>query len=143
MRYILPVLILLLNSSLFASDPEATIIELEKSLMAPCCWSGTVYDHGHSEMENKIRQFVYEGRSKEEIKNYFVGIYGERILATPVASGFNLLAWITPIVIGLIGLGIIFVFIRTPKETPAEVAPPEETTPFDDEIEKELKEFDA
>ncbi|NOZ75723.1 MAG: hypothetical protein GXO90_10210 [FCB group bacterium] len=141
MKIWLPIFIVL-SGVLLASDPEELVIDLEKSLMAPCCWSGTVYDHGHSEMENKIRQFVNEGRSKDEIIDYFVGVYGERILAVPVASGFNLLAWITPLVIGIIGLGIIFVFIRTPKDTPKEVPEEGKPTPFDNEIEKELKEFD-
>ncbi|MFQ6613319.1 MAG: cytochrome c-type biogenesis protein CcmH [Fidelibacterota bacterium] len=142
MKFWLPVLVLL-SGVLWASDPEALIVDLEKSLMAPCCWGGTVYDHGHPEMEQKIRQFVYEGKTKEQIMNYFVGVYGERIRAVPVASGFNLLAWITPVVIGIIGLGIIFVFIRTPKSDPKEIPAEGSSTPYDDQIEKELKDFDA
>ncbi|RMF06754.1 MAG: cytochrome c-type biogenesis protein CcmH [Candidatus Neomarinimicrobiota bacterium] len=133
----------LLTTLALASDPEALVVDLEKSLMAPCCWSGTVYDHGHPEMEEKIRQFVYAGKSRQEIIDYFVSIYGERILAVPVAKGFNLLAWITPAVIALIGIGIIVVFVRTPKENRAAAAPPKAAIPFDDEIEKELEEFDS
>jgi len=142
MKAIIPVIILL-STSLMAKDPEAMVVELEKSLMAPCCYGGTVYDHGHAEMERKIREFVYAGKSEQEIKDYFVGVYGPRILAVPVASGFNLLAWITPVAIGLIGLGILFVFIRTPKKEPEKVDAEKGATPFDDEIEKELKDFDS
>jgi len=39
-----------------AEEDELLIKDLEKSLMAPCCWSGTVADHGHEQMETEIRR---------------------------------------------------------------------------------------
>ena len=32
-----------------ADQKSELIIDIEKSLMATCCWSGTVYDHGNKE----------------------------------------------------------------------------------------------
>ena len=43
---------LLLSQGLFDDNKNDLIIEIEKSLMATCCYSGTVYDHGNKEMEN-------------------------------------------------------------------------------------------
>ena len=40
--------------------------------MAPCCWTGTVSDHGNPEMEEKIRSLVNEDKSKDEIIDYFL-----------------------------------------------------------------------
>lgn len=136
---------ILMSSGLWAKDPEATIIEIEKSLMAPCCWSGTVYDHGHGEMEKEIRDFVDEGRSKAEIIEYYKGIYGERILAVPVASGFNLFAWLGPVIFSIIGITIIVLFIRTPKRKQPETvkkSSSESDIPYNNLIEKELTEMD-
>ena len=39
---------------LSADEKSELIIDIEKSLMATCCWSGTVYDHGNKEMEIEI-----------------------------------------------------------------------------------------
>ena len=39
--------IIILLSSLKADEKSELIIDIEKSLMATCCWSGTVYDHGN------------------------------------------------------------------------------------------------
>ncbi|MFQ6612258.1 MAG: cytochrome c-type biogenesis protein CcmH [Fidelibacterota bacterium] len=136
------VITILLATTLWASDNEALIKEIEQSLMAPCCWSGTVYDHGHSELEAEITAFVNAGKTKDEIISYYVEKYGERILAAPVAQGFNLFAWIAPIAIGLAGLTIIAVYLRTAKGVPEPPPPKDTKIEFDDEIEKELKELD-
>ena len=65
-------LISVLFCTLLFANSEQLILDLEKSLMAPCCWSGTVYDHGNSEMEKEIEALVLKGKPREEILNYFV-----------------------------------------------------------------------
>jgi len=140
MKKILPILILL---SLAWADEKGKLIEdLEQSLMATCCWSGTVYDHGNKEMEIEIAGMVNTGKTKTEILDYYKGKYGERVLAIPVAEGFNYFAWIAPIFMGLLGITIIFVYIRTTKETPAIIETLDATVTYSDQIERELKEMD-
>ena len=90
-------LTILLTTMLFSNNQQELIMDLEKSLMAVCCWSGTVYDHGNSDMESKIAIMVQSGNTKTEIMDHFVNQYGERVLAVPVMAGFNMFAWITPI----------------------------------------------
>ena len=53
-----------------------------------------------------------EGRTREEILDYFVDRYGPDILAAPPKSGANLLAWILPIVGVAAGLGALFLVVR-------------------------------
>lgn len=142
MKYIFKGLIL---SVLFAAPTQEELInEIEQSLMAPCCWSGTVYDHGNSEMENGIRLLVEEGKTKKEIMDHYVGIYGERILAVPVAQGFNFLAWIAPVIIAAIAFTVLGLYFKTSKKSP--IVEPKHVAdvniPFNDQIEKELKELD-
>jgi cytochrome c-type biogenesis protein CcmH/NrfF len=122
---------------------DALIKDLEQSLMAPCCWSGTVFDHGHTQMEEEIESFVKAGKSKDEILAHFVEQYGEKILASPVAHGFNLFAWIAPLMIAGIGVFILVMFIRNPKSSGRTTAKDDKEILFDKEIEKELKEFDS
>ena len=140
MKKLLPVLILL--SLAWADEKSDLIMDLEQSLMATCCWSGTVYDHGNKEMEIEIAGMVNTGKTKTEILDYYKGKYGERVLAIPVAEGFNYFAWIAPIFMGLLGITIIFVYIRTTKETPAIIETLDATVTYSDQIERELKEMD-
>ena len=68
-----------------------------------------------------IREMLAEGRTREEILDFFVDRYGPDILAAPPKSGRNLLAWILPIVGVAIGLAGVFLVIRamTNRERPA------------------------
>ncbi|MBC8401280.1 MAG: cytochrome c-type biogenesis protein CcmH [Candidatus Marinimicrobia bacterium] len=139
------ILFLSVLSLAWASDVQENLIkDLEQSLIAPCCWSGTVYDHGHPEMEKEIRQMVESGQTRQEIIDHFLARYGERILASPVASGFNLMAWITPIIIGLIGIAVFLNYLRTPKAVAAGKSKPKSDLkiPYNDQIERELKALD-
>ena len=90
---------------------ESLVSDLEKSLMSPCCWTGTVADHGNPNMEKSIKELVSQDMNKEEILDHFVKIYGERILAVPIAKGFNLMAWIAPILILILGCIILYNYL--------------------------------
>lgn len=138
-----------------AADQDK-ILDIKKSLMAPCCWSGTVYDHGNQEMESEIAELVRQGKTRDEIIHYFVNEkrivhtdgrvrygYGERILAIPVAEGFNLLVWIVPSLLAIAAFTILGLYIKTSKKTDgASISGQTPEIPFDEEIERELKELD-
>ena len=134
--------ILALVGILFAQEKSELIIDIEQSLMATCCWSGTVYDHGNKEMELNITAMVGNGKTKTEILDYYTDQYGERVLAVPKAEGFNIFAWIAPIVIFGLGLTIIFLYIRTSKNNLAPKVKADDTIAYSDEIERELSELD-
>jgi cytochrome c-type biogenesis protein CcmH/NrfF len=109
--------------------------------MAPCCWSGTVADHGHSEMESSIREMVSQGLTRQQVLDKFVAIYGEKILAIPKAEGFNLTAWIMPAVVFVLG---VFIMILYFTNRPAKVAltQQKQNIRHSDQIEQELMEMD-
>ena len=136
-------IIIILLSLLKADEKSELIIDIEKSLMATCCWSGTVYDHGNKEMEIQIAGMVDQGKTKTEIINFYTDKYGERVLSIPVAQGFNVFAWLTPLFFGFLGLFIINKYMRTSK---AEMRPIINSTyskvKYNDEIDRELKELD-
>ena len=136
------ILIIFILSLVWADEKSDLIMDLEQSLMATCCWSGTVYDHGNKEMEIEIAGMVNTGKTKTEILDYYKGKYGERVLAIPVAEGFNYFAWIAPIFIGLLGLTIILIYIKTTKETLPIVESTDDSIAYSDQIERELKEMD-
>lgn len=54
-----------------------------------------------------VREQLAAGRSPDEVKAYFVDKYGEWILLRPRASGWNLLVYVLPLAVLLIGAAVI------------------------------------
>lgn len=125
-----------------ANDQEELIMDIEKSLMATCCWSGTVYDHGNPDMGVEIVALVKAGKTKTEVLDRFVNQYGERVLAIPVAAGFNLFVWLAPALIGLISIFIWFQYLKRPASSKDQARPEYTDIPYSDQIERELQELD-
>ena len=93
-------------------------------------------------MEAKISEMVSEGKTKQEVMDYYVEMYGEQILAVPIASGFNLMAWLAPVAVFLIGVLIFFNYLKQKSLEPVTKPGSEKDKKiqYDDLIERELKE---
>lgn len=59
------------------------------------------------EWRGQIRSMLAEGKTEEEIKQYFVDYYGVRVLAEPPRQGFFWLVPIVPTVIILLGAVVL------------------------------------
>ena len=97
-------------------DLEREAQAIDKMVMCPVCPAETI-DQAQVEisfqMRAVIREMLAEGRSREEILDYFVDRYGADILAAPPKSGVNLLAWILPVAGVLAGLAVLFLIVRS------------------------------
>jgi cytochrome c-type biogenesis protein CcmH len=107
------VLVLLIPLSVSAQGSEPTDDEVNavaKQLYCPVCENipldacGTV---ACEQWRGIIRDQLADGKTEDEIKDYFVAQYGDRVLAEPPRTGFNWLIYIVPLVIFLIG-GYLF-----------------------------------
>jgi cytochrome c-type biogenesis protein CcmH/NrfF len=59
-------------------------------------------------MRAELAQLVADGKSEEQITEYFVAKFGsEEPLASPIDRGFNRLAWAVPYVFGATGLLLV------------------------------------
>jgi cytochrome c-type biogenesis protein CcmH len=121
--------------------------EIEDSLIAPCCWSQPVSQH-YSEVaeqiRNEVQAMVASGKSRDEILDYYVAKYGERILATPRAKGFNSLVYILPWAALIIGAWILIMLLkrlRRPAPAAEPAALPLPDARYESVIEKEIKEL--
>jgi cytochrome c-type biogenesis protein CcmH len=88
--------------------------------MAPCCWVNTLSNHSSAlseQIKGEIRARVDQGQSVDEIVDFYVAKYGERILAAPKASGFNALAWVMPFVFVALGGVACLVWMRRRRAT--------------------------
>ena len=84
--------------------------------MCPVCQGQTVAESNSKlalSMREVIKIKVSNGESKKEILDYFIGQYGETILAKPPIKGFGLLLWLTPPIILII---TIITWIRLVKK---------------------------
>ena len=74
--------------------------DIQKELMCQCGCT-MIVDVCDCETANQIRTKITElmdqGQGKTQIVAYFVGQYGEKMLASPTKKGFNLVAWILPL----------------------------------------------
>lgn len=84
-------------------------------LKCPICQGESVADSPSllaQQMREVIRQQLQEGKSEQEIIQYFVRSYGEQIVWSPPWQGFSLLAWLVPIGLLLAGVIIIYFTLR-------------------------------
>ena len=65
------------------------------------------------QMRGVIRQQLQSGKSEQEVIQYFVSRYGDRILLSPPWQGLTLLAWLVPIALMLGGILLLFVVLRS------------------------------
>lgn len=79
--------------------PQTTINDIEDEVMCPIC--GTLLELADSPQARREKVFVAKlvdaGKSKAEIKDALVAQYGASVLAQPEASGFDLTAYLVPI----------------------------------------------
>lgn len=69
---------------------------IESRFLAPCCWSEDLAVHSSPaarEMRAEIEALVAQGRSENEIVDYYVSRYGERILRDPRGRSWWVLTW--------------------------------------------------
>jgi cytochrome c-type biogenesis protein CcmH len=93
-----------------ASEQHPTLAELEGQLMCPICQGETLAQSDSppaQRIKAEIQQQIAAGATRSEIKRRLVAEWGTRILAAPPRQGFDLLAWLLPIVGALAGAAVL------------------------------------
>lgn len=117
------------------ADPvkEARVQKLGKALRCAVCQGVSIADSPASMARaqlDTVRELVAEGKSDEEIIDYFVARYGEWVLLEPPKHGFNWLVWLGPIALLVGGAFVISRQIkRGPAVDPNKSAEPSPPTP--------------
>jgi cytochrome c-type biogenesis protein CcmH len=126
------------------------VLAVAKKLYCPVC-PNTPLDvcetQACQDWRAQIKDQLTAGWSEQQIIDYFVAQYGERVLAEPQRSGFTSLVWVLPIIAFLLGGVIVWQVLKNWKSQPAKRAPvstalqdiPPETLA---RIEKELREME-
>jgi cytochrome c-type biogenesis protein CcmH len=130
------------------SSPAATkasYLEVVDDVMCVVCHEplGVAQSPEAFQERDYIRQLVAQGKTRKEIEDALVQQYGPAVLARPPAHGVNLLVYIIPPVVLIVGIAIIAVFIprwrRRAREAAAE-DPTHSAAPLDAADAKRLNE---
>jgi cytochrome c-type biogenesis protein CcmH len=83
-----------------------SVNEVARELRCPTC--NAPLDTSNSPAANDMKRFIAariaEGWDKDRIIDAMVEDFGDQVLATPPKSGFNLVAWVVPAAVALLGL---------------------------------------
>jgi cytochrome c-type biogenesis protein CcmH len=97
-----------------ASEQRPTLADLADEVICPTCH--TTIDQSSSPIALRMKAFIREriaaGDTKSEIKDKLVAQFGESVLAAPPKSGFNLLAWLLPLVGAAVGAAVLAMLAR-------------------------------
>jgi cytochrome c-type biogenesis protein CcmH len=132
-----------------AATPKTTLTEIESEVMCPVC--GTLLELAESPQAQREKVFVARliasGKSKQEVKNALVVQYGSAVLALPRGSGFDLSAYLVPIiafVVAVVALGFgVLRWRRAGNRPDRDREPPEGPSSEDEErLDADLARYD-
>jgi len=104
----------LINPSSLSTAQTAEIQKVEKRLMAPCCYTQSIAEHGSDiavQMRGEVAEMVAEGKSESEIVEHYRGIYGGRILIVPDGMTGRIL-FSLPVAIAILACLVLFACFR-------------------------------
>lgn len=107
-----------LAASLFGATQEEKIAS---RFLAPCCWHENLAVHSSpvaEQMRAEIAGFVKEGKTEQEIVDYYVAQYGERILREPRGSRGIWLV-VVPVLVALLGAALVTAYVNRMRHRPA------------------------
>ncbi|MCL5960588.1 MAG: cytochrome c-type biogenesis protein CcmH [Chloroflexi bacterium] len=154
MSKVIQVIALVVSLLLLATPVHAagSVDDVAKEVMCQCGCTMIVYncDCGTADqMRGVIREKLDGGQTKQEILNYFVGQYGETVLAAPTKEGFNITAWIMPFVGLAVGVGVVYLvltrwFLASSKQPePVPGKSEEELGEYEERFRRELQQFEG
>ncbi|MDG3088744.1 cytochrome c-type biogenesis protein CcmH [Vibrio hannami] len=91
-------------------EQEQQFKDLSNTLRCPKCQNNTIAD-SNAELAQDLRKKVYEmtkdGKSSDEIVDYMIDRYGNFVTYKPPFTVATSVLWLSPLVVVLLGFGII------------------------------------
>jgi cytochrome c-type biogenesis protein CcmH len=114
MRPLLAALLALALLAAPAAAQRASLPDIEDEVM--CLECGTALNVSTSDVADQERDFIADliaqGKTKAEVKAALVEEYGPRVLAEPADDGFQLTAWVVPVLAALAALALVVLIAR-------------------------------
>lgn len=110
---------------LLTPEQEQEALTIERMMRCPVCTGQSVAE-SHAEeaikIKDNIRKMIKEGKTRQQILDYYASRYGDWIINEPPARGAGLVAWVWPAVVLVAGGLIINTFLRRSVGRPAAAA---------------------
>ncbi len=96
-----------------AATPRASYLDVVNDVMCVVCHEplGVAQSPEAFQERDYIRQLIAQGKTRKEIEDDLVAEYGPAVLSRPPAHGVNLLVYIVPPLVLILGIATIAVFI--------------------------------
>ena len=132
------------------ATPRASFTQIENDVMCVACHESLAVAQSPEAFSERayIRQLIGQGMTKSRIENELVVQYGPAVLGKPPANGFNLLIYVLPPVLLVIGIVTLLVTIpkwrrqsRLAATTPLPTGPaldPADARRLDEDLEQQL-----
>ena len=107
---------------LYSSEEKIDLSEIYKNLRCLVCQGQSIADSNSdfaAAIKLVVQDQVNEGKTKNEIYTFLISKYGEWIVYQPTFNKNNLLLWIIPYFIFIVGGSIIFAITRKSKRNKA------------------------
>lgn len=125
---------------------DAQVLSIAKNLYCPVC-TGVPLDvcdtQACLQWRALIREKLLAGENEAQIRQYFITQYGDRVLGAPPPEGFNLSAYILPVLALLIGAVVIFLttrsWLKRPQIAAVSTAVSQVSPEYAERIARELK----
>jgi cytochrome c-type biogenesis protein CcmH len=133
-----------------ATPSDDDVNQVAKQLFCPVCENvplDVCPTQACAQWRATIKEKMVAGWTEQQILDYFAAQYGERVLAEPSTRGLNILVWVVPPMLVLLGAVGLWRFLRPlirPRPALAAPAPlpPNEAPPVDEylaRVEQELQ----
>jgi len=106
--------LIMVNPAFLSTAQTAQIQKVEKRLLAPCCYTQSIAEHGSDiavQLRGEVTEMVAEGKSESEIVEHYRTIYGDRILIVPDGMTGRIL-FSLPAAIAALACFVFFVCFR-------------------------------
>ena len=109
-----------------AAPARTTLPDVEDEVMCPVC--GTPLNLAQAPQADRERAFIRgliaRGATKDQVKRRLVDQYGPQVLAAPPARGFDLAAYLVPVLLAVAALALAgTALVRWRRRRPAEPRP--------------------
>jgi cytochrome c-type biogenesis protein CcmH len=124
----------------FAATPKTSLTDIEDEVMCPIC--GTLLELSESPQGKREKVFIAgliaKGKTKAQIEDALVAQYGKEVLALPRGSGFDLSAYLVPVIAFVIAaVALVVGVLRWRRDTkPPGSGPPAESGPTGESAER-------
>ncbi|MFT4048895.1 MAG: cytochrome c-type biogenesis protein CcmH [Solirubrobacterales bacterium] len=127
-----------------ADCPKTSLLDIQDEVMCVICGVPLVNAGGPQSEDERdfIRERADKCETKDQIKDALVAEYGTAVLAMPQKSGFDLTAYLVPVIVLAAALTAIVIgaigWRRSRREEAPQTAGPSES----DELDEDLRRYD-